>query len=240
MYLINKIIDTGKTLEELFIYLRKKGIKVDREIFVQEFQKESSTINPEDEKLKELFNVVNDINRVQVKIKKIKRNFCENKNLKNASLSNLYISDIIDENAYMFVFFCNRLRKIENIKITDYNEKVLNAIIDKMKEDMKKYQPKKDHKEEFSKQLFEKQETIDSDFKKNKEDKESQTEQKRKEVSEEIELEIKRIEQNAKRFKENLRKKAVPKEESYKVKDIDDVIFELEENAKKYKDSFIK
>lgn len=123
MSLIKNMIINGMSLEDVLKKADDKNIP--RKIFIEEYNKEIEKIDKEDYKLIEIANILKAQNRVDIKTYKIANRFCEFGNFKKGGLSSLYISDLINQNKYMLVFFSKRMNRLQEIEIDGYNEEYL-------------------------------------------------------------------------------------------------------------------
>ena len=248
MYLIKKMITSGMSLQDLLLKAKEMNIRV--EDIVKKFNREKQKANINDDKLQEAINILEDQNRVEVKTRKIKRSFCEKGDFRKAILSNLYISDIIDENKYLFVFLCKRINRIDEIGINEYNEQFLNSVLQEVKQKIKSSGIEIDDINLLGK-FFKREEYVKNNNSNNDEQeknynpnvaykKRRQEEIERREIAEKAMNDtLNEMEANKLIFLEKLKLKKVVKEESVdykKEESVDDMIESMLKNAKKYKE----
>lgn len=139
MDLIEEMILEGNSLQDLKTNnLYKRNRKKLNEILTQEFNAQKRQSKYRDRKWIEVIEILEDNEKIDSRTRKIIRTYCENENFRRGVLANLYASEIINENKYMLIFLCNRMKRLGKIRITEYNKQYLERTIEELKEKIKK------------------------------------------------------------------------------------------------------
>lgn len=142
MYLVENMIKRGLSLEDILKIIEEKNLLFKKEDIVRELEKERG-IAVKDEALQELFKLLKAQSRVEGETFKLNREYViGEREGRKGYLPIWHMEPNINENDYIFLFLCNRLRRVKGIEFEEYNKEFLKYEAKKVKRKLNKHKEK--------------------------------------------------------------------------------------------------